>query len=122
MTTSLSVTTQLSSTKKLQVTCHVVAGGTLPLDIFIYENTGTATLGAYIGICNLAEYQRLKTFHTGDIIPKFGNKFVKFTEARIELDVEDNPERVIHHLTNTATFLSFELSNSTAVTKLITIP
>lgn len=121
MATSLSVTTQLTDDRKLEIVCSVVAGGTLPQDIFIYENSGTNVLGTYIGICNLSEYQRLQTF-TGDQIPKFGNKFVKFTEGRVVLDTTDDPERVIDHMTNTATFLSFQLNTSTSVTKIISIP
>lgn len=121
MTSSLSVTTQLTKDSKLEIVCTVVDGGTLPQDIFIYENNGTVSLGSYIGICNMAEYQRLQTFQ-GSAIPKFGNKFVKYTEGRVTLETTDDTSRVINHLTNTATFLSFELSNSAATTQIIPIP
>lgn len=121
MTTSLSVTTQLTADKKLEIVCSVVAGGTLPQNIFIYENTGTNVLGSYIGICNLSEYQRLQTF-SGTLIPKFGNKYIKYHEGRVVLETTDDPDRVVYNFTNTATFLSFEMNNSPSSTQIISIP
>lgn len=121
MSSSLSITTQLTADNKLEIVCSVVTGGTLPKDIFIYENTGTNTLGSYIGICNMSEYQRLQTF-IGNQIPKFGNKFVKYHEGRVTLASTDDTQKIIMHMTNTATFLSFELTNSSATTQIINIP
>lgn len=121
MTSSLSFTTQLTSDNKIEVSCSVVAGGTLPEDIFIYRNNGTTTLGDYIGVCSLEEYQRFKTF-TGDVIPSFGNKFVKAKEAKVLLSPTDDPSSIIRHITNTATFLSFAMSNATSITQIIDIP
>lgn len=121
MSSSLSFTTELTSNNKLEVTCKVVPGGKLPEDIFIYRNTGTTTLGDYYGVCNLEEYLRLQTF-TGTAIPNFGNKFVKSKEAKVTLDVNDDPRQIINHITNVATFLSFALSNSTSTTQIVNIP
>lgn len=121
MSNSLSITTSLTTNHKVEILASVVAGGTLPQDIFIYENTGTSQLGYYVGICNVEEYQRLQTF-TGEVVPVFGNKFVKSTQAKILLDVLDDPNQVIKHITNTATFLSIALLKSSSVTQIITIP
>lgn len=121
MSSSLSFTTNLTSDNKVEVTCKVVPGGTLPEDIFIYKNTGTTTLGDYFGVCNLEEYQRLQTF-TGTAIPNFGNKFVKSKEARVVINSNDKPRQIIDHITNIATFLSFAMSNSTSTTQIVTIP
>jgi hypothetical protein len=121
MASSLSVTTQLTENNQVEILAEVVSGGTLPRDIFIYENRGTTELGNYIGVCDLEEYQRLSTF-TGTVIPGFGNKFVKYTQAKILLDVTDDINRVINNITNTATFLSFSLSNSASTTQIINIP
>jgi hypothetical protein len=121
MPSSLSFTTEVTSNNKLEITCKVNPGGTLPEDIFIYRNTGTTSLGDYYGVCNLEEYQRLQTF-TGTAIPNFGNKFVKSKEAKVTIGVHDDPRQIIDHITNVATFLSFAMSNSTSVTQIINIP
>lgn len=121
MASSLSITTQLTSDNQVEITASVVPGGTLPVDIFIYENKGTTVLGDYIGICNLEEYQRLQTFN-GTAVPRFGNKFVKHTQAKILIDVKDDPKVITNHITNTATFLSFALSSASATTTIINIP
>lgn len=120
MASSLSFNTQLTQ-DKVEITCSVMPGGTLPQDIFIYENTGTTTLGNYIGVCNLDEYQRFQTF-SGTKIPKFGNKFVKYTEAKVTIGLTDDPNIVINHISNTASFLSFAMSNPTSTTKIVNIP
>ncbi len=121
MSNSLSITTKLTTDNKVEITASVVPGGTLPLDIFAYENTGTIHLGNYIGVCDVEEYRRLATF-SGDIIRNFGNKFVKYTQAKIILDITDDPNLVIRHITNTATFLSIALSSSVSKTQIINIP
>ena len=121
MSSSLSITTRSTTDNKLEITAFVVEGGTLPRDIFIYKNGGAAGLDYYVGICNIDEYRRLQTYN-GEPIPVFGNQFVKSTQAKILLEITDNPDEVIKHLTNTATFLSFALLNSSSVTQIINIP
>lgn len=120
MSSSLSITTNLTTDNKIEILASVVEGGTLPQDIFIYKNTGSG-LGYYVGICDIDEYRRLQTY-TGTAIPVFGNQFIKSTQAKILLEITDNPDVVIKHLTNTATFLSFALLNSASTTQIINIP
>jgi hypothetical protein len=121
MSSSLQVTKALDPNSYWEITAEVVVGGTLPLDIFIYENTGTNVLGEYMGVCNLEEYQRLQTF-TGTAIPKFGNKYVKYPQAKINLDINDDPDRVISEIQDSVKSLSLALSNVEPVTKIISIP
>lgn len=59
-----------------QITGFITSTGDMPSDIFMYENSGTATLGAYQGVCTLDEYKNLQTF-SGTPIPAFGNRFLK---------------------------------------------
>jgi hypothetical protein len=120
MASSLSVTTQITNEGKIELTAEVT-GGTLPKDVFIYENTGVSDLGGYIGVCNLEEYQRLQAF-AGTPIPMFGNKFVKYHQAKILLDLDDDITGVIRNITNTLTFLSFSMSNPSSSTQIINIP
>lgn len=121
MSNALSITTNLTTDNKIEILASVVEGGTLPKDIFIYKNTGTSTLGYYVGVCDIDEYRRLQTF-TGEVIPMFGNQFVKSTQAKILLDITDDPNTIVKHLTNTITFLSFALLNSASTTQIINIP
>lgn len=83
MTTSVSITSGVQG-NNLVVEAHLVTPADIPLDVFLYENTGTATLGAYMGVANLQDYQRIQVW-TGAEIPVFGNKFVKHTQAHIIL-------------------------------------
>ena len=55
----------------------------LPVDIFMYENTGTE-LGDYQGVCTLEEYKRLQSYIGADI-PIFGNKFLKWNQAIVHI-------------------------------------
>jgi hypothetical protein len=120
MASSLSVTTQITNDGNIELTAEVT-DGILPKDVFIYENTGDTNLGGYIGVCNLEEYQRLQTF-TGTAIPMFGNKYVKYRQAKILLGLDDDITGVIRHITNTLTFLSFSMSNPSSSTQIINIP
>lgn len=121
MSSSLSITTNLTTDNKIEILASVVEGGTLPRDIFIYKNNGSTGLGYYVGVCDIDEYRRLQTY-TGTPIPVFGNQFVKSTQAKILLEITDSTDVVIKHLTNTATFLSFALLNSASTTQIINIP
>ena len=82
MSSSLQITQNLGSDGRWEIIASVSPGGTLPQDIFIYNNTGTTSLGSYVGVCELSEYQRFQTF-TGAALPIFGNKYVKFTQGKI---------------------------------------
>jgi hypothetical protein len=64
----------------------------LPASIFIYENNGTETLGAYQGVCSFSELQRLQEW-TGQRIPVFGNRFVRFSQAEAVLSQGGDPDR-----------------------------
>jgi hypothetical protein len=121
MSSSLSITKRLNAEHQWEIIASIVSGGTLPLDIFMYENTGDNTLGDYIGVCSLSEYQRLKTFE-GGTIDKFANRFVKYAQAKIKLDVSDDTDKVVSNLTKTVKALSLEMVNSSPTTQIINIP
>lgn len=59
-----------------EVTSSVVENSSIPTEIYLYENLGTATLGEYIGIVNASELP-LRVVWTGVEIPTFGNRFVR---------------------------------------------
>lgn len=103
------------------VTATVLPGSFLPAEIFVYENTGTTTLGDYYGVCDKDELTRFQVW-TGVAIPKFGNKFVRFGSAKIVLDLQADVDRVVANITKTATDLSTALKTASSSTQIVNIP
>ena len=114
MASILQVTTELSGSNIL-ITAEVLEGGTLPRDIFIYENTGTETLGSYYGVCTITELGRLLVFSNSPI-PKFGNKFVRYNSAKIKVGLDYNYEEIIAVLKKNVENLSRSLQIQTTKT------
>src|SRR6266581_816842 len=104
MSSTLQVITELQSDHYL-VTATVLSGGTLPLEIFIYENTGTDALGDFFGTCSVEELGRLQIF-TGIPIPTFGNRWCRYGQAKIKVDLKDDPNFVSTVLVTNVTILS----------------
>lgn len=119
MSSQLQITTQLNNDIWV-VTATVVPGGTLPTIIFVYENTGTTDLGKYIGVCNISELTRLQVW-SGTALPVFGNKAVRFGQAQIKVNIQEDLDSVIQNLINTATLLSKEIQAQGNTTKTVTI-
>lgn len=121
MSSQLQITTSLGPDGLWVITAQINSGGTLPKDIFMYENTGTMTLGLYQGVANLGEYQRLQTF-TGSVIPIFGNKYVKYTQAKIEACPPANVQSVVTNIQTNVTNLSTAFQSQTSTTNIYIIP
>jgi hypothetical protein len=106
------------------ITATVVEGGYLPPDIFIFQNTGTSELGVYWGVCALSEYVRLQTW-TGTPIAQFGNRFVKYTQAKIIIGTSNHTQEdvtnAINHLTTTAHQLSIAMQSSGSSSQVVTV-
>lgn len=122
-TSSLEITTQLQDDHWL-ITAVVLPGGFLPPEIFIFENQGTDQLGEYQGVCNKEELLRLNIWG-GTPIAKFGNRFVRFNQAKIIIDIRtnpaDSPKKVIDNMINTAKKLSLELQTAASSTQVVTV-
>ena len=79
-----SITTQLSG-NNLQVVCTLPDFSPLPTGaVFLYANTGTNTLGAYMGVANVNELSSFQVW-TGTPIPIFANAYVLHTQAVINI-------------------------------------
>lgn len=96
MTTSVTITTHVQGSN-LVVHANLISPADVPLDIFLYENTGTTTLGAYFGVANLQDYNRIRAW-TGSAIPVFGNKYVKHTQADFSMPIETSPTTIVNKL------------------------
>lgn len=119
----LSITTQLIDDHWV-ITATVVPGSYLPAAIFMYENTGTTQLGTYQGVCAESELLRMQVW-TGVAIPQFGNRYVRYTEAKIILDTSTSTQtdvsNAILNLTNTTQQLSTALQASASTTTVVNI-
>lgn len=120
MASTLTITTSLNSNNQWEVNASITPGGTLPLDIFIYSNTGTNQIGEYQGVTQLDDYQRLQTFN-GSPIPLFANKYVKYTQAKIIMDISEDPTVVVNVITQDVQALSTALKNTTPLVQTINI-
>lgn len=121
-TSSLQITKQLQGDKWV-ITAIVLPGSFLPAEIFIFENTGTEELGQYQGVCSREELLRLKVW-SGTPIPKFGNRFVRHSQAKIIIDAgsdADAPQFAINHLVTTAKQLSLALQAASSTTEVVTV-
>src|ERR1700739_3456082 len=118
MSSQIQVNTQLVEDQWI-VTATVTPGGTLPVNIFAYNNSGTTVLGTYIGVCDIDELTRLQTW-SGVAVPVFGNKFVKYNQAKIVIASNENPEDVVTNLTYTAGLLSQQIQSQGNVTNTYT--
>lgn len=120
MTSQLQVTQVLGPDGLWVVTGEILTGSSLPLDIFLYLNTGTTSLGVYQGVANLGEYQRIQTF-TGTAIPVFGNKFVKYTQAKIIACPNADLSKTVTNLTTNVQNLSTAFESAASTTNVYTI-
>jgi hypothetical protein len=121
MSSSLQFTKKLLPDLSWELIVEVTPGGSLPLDIFITKNSGTTSPGAYQGVCSLEEYQRFQTF-SGIAIPKFGNKYVKYSQAKITVSSESEVDSAIAMITSSAKSLSLAMKSGIQTTTVIEIP
>lgn len=104
-----------------EVTASVVPGGILPVAIFVYENTGTPSLGSFYGTANVNDLTRMQVWQ-GSAIPAFGNKFVLHNQAKIIVSQGTTPDSVIAALVANVTKLSSEMQSINTSTQTINIP
>lgn len=76
------------------ITGRVTAGSNVPKDIFVYENTGTSTLGPFHSIVMVSDLARLIAW-TGVAVPTNRNKFVRYSELKILVPREEDVDKVI---------------------------
>jgi len=80
----LQLTTQVSN-NRLQVVGSLLDYTPLPTpNVFIYQNTGTTTLGLYMGVANIQEMTAYQVW-TGTAIPIFANSYVLSNTAVVNI-------------------------------------
>lgn len=98
-----------------------VDGGVLPAAVFIYENDGSSTLGVYWGVCSIEELQRLKVW-TGEVIRKFGNRYVRHNVAELHLTPGTLPDGTINLIRRGLSSLRNELISGAESSTVYAIP
>jgi hypothetical protein len=97
--------------------------GSIPAEVFIYENSGTNVLGNFSGVCSVDELTRLQIF-AGVVIPIFANKYVRASTIKIVVSLTDpinTPTFIIGNIVADVTALSKAYSTATTVTQVFTI-
>lgn len=112
--TEIQVTVELSG-DGWTITTTVVPGGILPAEIFVFENTGGADLGDYVGVCSFDEMKRIQVW-VGTPVPKFGNRFVRAAQAKINVPLSADTKAVVDNILLTAKALKTEISAVTSTT------
>lgn len=89
----LTVTKSLNPTDgSWNVTATITPGGGIPQAIFVYTNTGIANqLGTYFGVCSVSDLARLQIYNGVTVFPPFGNKFLRYTTATINIPISTDP-------------------------------
>lgn len=93
MASTLNITKQLSNDKWV-ITATISPGGTLPQQIFTYENTGTTELGEYFGVIAAVDLPRIQIWE-GVAVPVFGNKYIRHSTGTLHVSLDDDPDVAI---------------------------
>ena len=111
MSNTLEVTTTLVN-DHWDISAQLGSGATIPRDIFIYENTGTTSLGEFFGTCAISDLTKFQVY-TGEVVPIFGNRYLRHDTANISIyKQEDLAEAVTILLKNVTNFKLAYLSTS----------
>jgi hypothetical protein len=103
MSSSLNITKALSTTG--WTITATLTSSEIPTAIFVYENTGTTTLGTYQGVVASLDLPRIQVW-TGAALAVFGNKYVRYTTATIHVTSDADPDDVITGLKDSVQFFS----------------
>ena len=120
MSSQLIITTELVLDHWL-LTAELDPSSTLPPEIFVYKNNGTTTLGDFFGTCSLQDMYNTTIF-SGVAIPTFGNKYVRYHQAKIRVLLEDDVNSVAIALLSNVKSLSKAYSSKVTTTEVYPIP
>jgi len=79
------------------VTGSLGAGGTIPPDIFVYLNTGTAVLGEFQSVVTIPDFPKIPKW-TGSIVPMAVSRWVRASTIKILVDPSNDVDEVISKL------------------------
>ena len=105
---------------KYEVTAFMTETSILPAAIFLYENNGTTVLGEYQGVCGIDELSSRQVW-TGDVIPTFGNKFVRHTHALVIAPSMEEAEKSRAWIISNVNRLKEQILSQESITQVLTI-
>ena len=103
-----------------EVTAEMTEVDVLPEAIFLYENTGNASLGDYYGVASLSELLSRQEW-VGVPIDTFGNKWVRFTEALVVVPNLEEAEKSKAWIIENVRLLKTQVLSQNPDTEVITI-
>lgn len=120
------MSSQLTVVKELAddhwyVTAEITPGGILPVDIFLYTNTGDVTLGNYSGVVAFDNLTRTQVWDGVTSFPTFGNKYLRYSQAKINVDFESDVDTIIANLVASVKVLSTAYQAAASTTTIYTI-
>lgn len=121
MSNELVVSTEINGDHWL-VSAELSLNSTLPKEIFLYENQGDTSLDStnFFGTCSVSDLTKFKAF-TGTAIPVFGNRYIRYHQAKIRVDFLSDLDRVVTALVANVTSFKNAYSLLTKQTKVYTL-
>ena len=119
MASTLNITKQLSNEGWI-ITATISPGGSLPLEIFTYENTGTVELGNYFGVIAATDIPRIQIWDN-EAIPVFGNKYIRHSVGTLRVSLTENPDVAITTIKKAVETLSKTFSSIQTTVQVFTI-
>lgn len=115
MSNTLEVTTTLVN-DHWNISAQLGSGETIPRDIFIYENTGTTSLGTFFGTCNISDLTKFQVY-TGEAIPIFGNRYLRHDIANISVYKQEDLAGVVEVLLKNVTNFKLAYLSTSSTTQ-----
>lgn len=96
MANSVTVTKRLTN-DGWSVTGSINSGATIPTDIFVYENSGTTTLGSWHSVVMISDMPKIPRW-VGAAIPTSKSAWVRTSTIKILVDTALDVDEVILNL------------------------
>ncbi len=103
-----------------EVTSSVVENTSIPVEIYLYENLGTATLGDYVGIVSASDLH-LRSIWTGVAMPAFGNRFVRTANLTLLVENKETADAIAANILKGAKKLKSDLAQELATSTTYTL-
>lgn len=99
MSASLQITISIINDKRV-LEAVVTPGGDIPVEIFLYANTGQG-LGDFFAVCSYSDFSRFRV-DPGVPTPTFGNGYLRSSVGRQSLELDADYQSVIKSWTDSA--------------------
>lgn len=115
MANSVTITKRLTN-EGWSITGSLGVGGTIPSDIFVYLNTGTAVLGEWHSVVTVMDMTKIPRW-AGVAIPLAKSKWVRASTIKILVDNASDVDEVISQLRSSLQKFVIEFNSEKESTK-----